>query len=108
MQQRIPVDVNTLCSLIERVCGSLLLFRQYQRLGSDLHNLMLPRSWIASIMLNFEPTAALAENCDCIGLLLESLHLLLGRLSGHAGGWGMCLFTVVSDSLPLLIFFGTP
>jgi len=95
MHQRILVDVNTLCSFIERVCGSLLLFRQYQGLGSDLHNLILPRSWIASIMLNFDSALALEENCDCIGLLLDPLHHLLGRLSRHAGGWGTddCLVT---------------
>ncbi|EPQ61193.1 hypothetical protein GLOTRDRAFT_135727 [Gloeophyllum trabeum ATCC 11539] len=49
----IPIDVNVLFNLTERLCGSLVLCRNYQRSGT-FHGICLPRNWILELSSSLE------------------------------------------------------
>ncbi|KAI0696497.1 hypothetical protein C8T65DRAFT_583394 [Cerioporus squamosus] len=48
--QRIPIDITTLCDLLDHLCGCLLLTTRSHSGTVSLNNLMLPKSWLLSLM----------------------------------------------------------
>ena len=47
IQKQVPIDIEVLCDLIDRLCACLILAtRARTRQGVSLHNVTMPKSWI--------------------------------------------------------------
>ncbi|KAH9017014.1 hypothetical protein EDB85DRAFT_2295003 [Lactarius pseudohatsudake] len=52
VQERLPVDLAVLCTIVERLFGLSILTTRHRRLGS-LHGVLLPRTWIMASWEDF-------------------------------------------------------
>ncbi|PPQ98968.1 hypothetical protein CVT24_003464 [Panaeolus cyanescens] len=82
--QEIRVDINVLCTFIEKICGLLVVHNAYEHYQS-FHNIMLPHSWLKRIIKEFDHTPnAPSKNKQCFGGMLRPLEVLIQKL--HFGG----------------------
>jgi len=79
VEERIFVDINVLCSFIERICSYLIVFNRY-RYARNLHNIVLPRSWLNRVLRQFNPEDALLQETLSFWPLLQPLGKLLEAL----------------------------
>jgi len=79
VEERIPVDINVLCSFIERICSYLIVFNRY-KYARNLHNVVLPRSWLNRVLRQFNPEDALLQEKSTYWPLLQPLGTLLEAL----------------------------
>ncbi|KAH9022664.1 hypothetical protein EDB84DRAFT_1441149 [Lactarius hengduanensis] len=52
VQERLPVDLAVLCTIVERLFGLSIMTTRHRRLGS-LHGVLLPRTWIMALWEDF-------------------------------------------------------
>jgi hypothetical protein len=52
VQERLPVDLAVLCTIVERLFGLAIMVARTRRLGS-LHGVLLPRTWILALWEDF-------------------------------------------------------
>ncbi|KDR68695.1 hypothetical protein GALMADRAFT_146049 [Galerina marginata CBS 339.88] len=79
MDASIYIDINVFSAFIERICGLLIVFNQY-RWNKTFHGVVLPRSWLNSILLQFDPIEASCQHSGRYWLLLQPLKMLLEAL----------------------------
>ena len=76
MNRRILIDVNVLCHLVEFLAGSVIL----ARVKYNLHNVVLPRSWILTLLRQIVMREADTMLLD--RLLFSMKALLQGLIKG--------------------------
>ena len=52
VQERLPVDLAVLCTIVERLFGLAIMTARHKGLGS-LHGMLLPRTWISALWDDF-------------------------------------------------------
>ncbi|KAH9016161.1 hypothetical protein EDB85DRAFT_1898307 [Lactarius pseudohatsudake] len=52
VQERLPMDLAVLCTVVERLFGLSIMTTRHRRLGS-LHGVLLPRTWIMALWEDF-------------------------------------------------------
>ncbi|KAH8984689.1 hypothetical protein EDB92DRAFT_2033428 [Lactarius akahatsu] len=52
VQERLPVDLAVLCTVVERLFGLTIMTAKHRELGS-LHGVLLPRTWILTLWEDF-------------------------------------------------------
>ncbi|CAL1697343.1 unnamed protein product [Somion occarium] len=73
------LDINTLCQLIDWICGSTVIAHRMRR-NSNLHDTTLPRSWL--LTLSSDPNIALQEPSWVLtGSFIRSVGDVLEALS---------------------------
>ncbi|KAI9453661.1 hypothetical protein BJY52DRAFT_1418183 [Lactarius psammicola] len=78
IQERLPVDLAVLCTIVERLFGLAIMTARHRSLGS-LHGVLLPRTWILALWDDFfkfkdkkpAPLCALAQATE---ILLKDLY----------------------------------
>jgi hypothetical protein len=78
VQERLPVDLAVLCTIVERLFGLVIMATRYRRLGS-LHGVLLPRTWILALWEDFlkfkeGKLASLERLAQATGKLLEDIY----------------------------------
>jgi hypothetical protein len=52
IRERVPIDLAVLCNIMERLFGLAILTEKY-RLSGNLHDVLLPRSWVLALWKDF-------------------------------------------------------
>ncbi|KAF9042114.1 hypothetical protein BJ165DRAFT_1529567 [Panaeolus papilionaceus] len=79
VKKEIKVNINVLCTFIEKICGLLVVHNTFVYHHS-FHNITLPHSWLKRILHGFDHQDAVAKKKDFFNLMLEPLNELLWRL----------------------------
>jgi hypothetical protein len=82
VDKMLPIDVTTLCEVIDYLCGSIILVRA----NFYLHNMTLPRSWFITLLRRLKNIMKGAKT-DFLNLqiLIGSIAKLLDRLQAGPG-----------------------
>ncbi|KAH8984684.1 hypothetical protein EDB92DRAFT_2117028 [Lactarius akahatsu] len=86
VQERLPVDLAVLCTIVERLFGLAIMTARHRDLGS-LHDVLLPRTWILSLWGDFlrfknKSLAPLEHLVQATGKLLGDIYT--GEYQRHA------------------------
>jgi len=86
VQERLPVDLAVLCTIVERLFGLAVMTTRHRGLGS-LHGVLLPRTWILALWEDFfrfkeKTLAPLKHLVQAAGKLLEDIYT--GEYQRHA------------------------
>ena len=76
----LPIDITTLCEVIDYLCGSVILARA----NFSLHNMTLPRSWFITLLRRLKNNTKGAKTI-ILNHLLSSIAQLLDRLQAGPG-----------------------
>ncbi|KAH9017010.1 hypothetical protein EDB85DRAFT_2203580 [Lactarius pseudohatsudake] len=86
VQERLPVDLAVLCTIVERLFGLAIMTARHRDLGS-LHDVLLPRTWILALWGDFlrfknKSLAPLEHLVQAAGKLLGDIYT--GEYQRHA------------------------
>ncbi|KAH9065009.1 hypothetical protein EDB87DRAFT_1574732 [Lactarius vividus] len=86
VQERLPVDLAVLCTIVERLFGLAIMIARHNDLGS-LHGVLLPRTWILALWGDFlrfkkRSLAPLEHLVSAAGKLLVDIYT--GEYQRHA------------------------
>ncbi|KAH9022668.1 hypothetical protein EDB84DRAFT_1564932 [Lactarius hengduanensis] len=86
VQERLPVDLAVLCTIVERLFGLAIMTARHRYLGS-LHDVLLPRTWILALWGDFlrfknKSLAPLEHLVRAAGKLLGDIYT--GEYQRHA------------------------
>ncbi|KAH9172884.1 hypothetical protein EDB89DRAFT_2229130 [Lactarius sanguifluus] len=87
VQERLPVDLAVLCTIVERLFGLSIMTTRHRGLGS-LHGVLLPRTWIMALWEDFSRfkdkrlPVPLKRLFQAAGKLLEDIYT--GEYQKHA------------------------
>ena len=76
LQRKIPVNIHVFCSFIERICSNLIVCNRLRTEG-DLHDLVLPRTWLRASLGAIDVKEAKCQDNLYFWDLLEPLERLL-------------------------------
>ncbi|KAH9075544.1 hypothetical protein EDB83DRAFT_2515178 [Lactarius deliciosus] len=77
VQERLPVDLAVLCTIVERLFGLAIMTASHRSLGS-LHGVLLPRTWILSLWGDF--VRFKNKSLAPLELLVQATGKLLGDI----------------------------
>jgi len=83
-EHRLPINVATLCDVVDEVCASVLMNNRYMIMGKNfLHEMVLPKSWMVQFvkpekMRIFRHTNTLSLFLPAIGEIIRELHMRVG------------------------------
>ncbi|KAI9436975.1 hypothetical protein H4582DRAFT_1816019 [Lactarius indigo] len=86
VQERLPVDLAVVCTIVERLFGLAVMTARLRKLGS-LHGVLLPRTWVLALWRDFirftnKDLAPLEHLVRAAGKLLRDIYT--GEYQRHA------------------------